>query len=186
MTKFLDLNFQSLHLGCGEKYMNYWANIDIRKDSEADFIYNLNKIPYTFISKNHKIKYILAEHLLEHLDDWESQLKEWHRILDDDGEIEIAVPHHSCNNLNPYHKHNIGHKGLIDYFNKYNPDKQFEVTGIYYCWFTTNKYFSTIIDIWLNLFPHWFIDRFLCRLVLGIEEIRFFIKKKKVDNNQSK
>lgn len=167
-----------LHLGCGENQKIGYINVDFRKDADPDVVYDLNKIPYKFIKKNWFVNYILAEHVLEHLEDWEAQLREWWLIIQPYEDIEFAIPHASCNWLNPYHKFPIGHKGLIDYYNKYNPDREFEVIKIKYKWFRQVPLLSAPIDFILNILPSWFVDRFVSRMVLGIEEIRFVIQKR--------
>lgn len=168
-----------LHLGCGENKKHGYINVDFRKDVKPDVVYNLNKIPYKFPKNNWHVTYILAEHVLEHLDDWEKQLREWWLLIPPQENIEFAVPHASCNWLNPYHKFPIGHKGLIEYYNKYNLDRQFEVVKVKYVWFRQVPTFSAPVDWLLNILPTWFVDRFMSRLVLGIEEIRFIIQRKK-------
>lgn len=111
-----------LDLGCGNKKLRQaWKfpeltsikskviGIDIDKNSDADVIYDLNKIPYPFSSNTFDIIY--SSDVLEHLDPMKMKdiMKELHRITRPNGKIFIAVPHVSCT----MHLGNLEHQKLF-------------------------------------------------------------------------
>lgn len=69
-------------------------------------------LPYPF--KSGSAKYILLSHVLEHLDNTGDVLKECHRILSDDGVLEIRVPY-KIQSSNPFHIR-IFDEYSLDYF----------------------------------------------------------------------
>jgi predicted SAM-dependent methyltransferase len=82
---------KKLNVGCNKVYKEGWVNLDIDKSHRADVYHNLNHYPYPF--KDREFDYILASHVMEHLDDPEKALRELKRILNDNGELCIVVPH---------------------------------------------------------------------------------------------
>ncbi len=67
-----------LNLGCGSEYLKGYINIDIMQ-GVADVVWDLNKCPYPF--EDDSVDYVLAKHVLEHLDDVISVMNELHRIV---------------------------------------------------------------------------------------------------------
>ena len=80
-----------LHLGCGEDYKEGWVNVD--RYSKSDIKHDLNNYPYPF--EDNSVDYILAEHIVEHLDDTLDFFTEAYRILKKGGRLRVQVPH--CN-----------------------------------------------------------------------------------------
>lgn len=80
-----------LHLGCGSKKRIGSIGVDINKNSQADVIHDLNKFPYPFNSNQFSL--IIAEHILEHLDDLTKVLEEIHRIAKPSAKLVIKGPH---------------------------------------------------------------------------------------------
>jgi len=81
---------KKLNLGCGKTILKGFINGDIEKP--ADLLMDLNKYPYKF--KTNSIDYILASHVIEHLESPEKFLTEMRRILREGGILEIKVPHY--------------------------------------------------------------------------------------------
>ena len=79
-----------LNLGCGKKLKEGFINVDI--ENPADKIVDLNKYPYQF--EDNSIDYILAEHIIEHLQNPNKFLEEIHRILKVGGKARIETPHY--------------------------------------------------------------------------------------------
>ena len=79
-----------LNLACGKKIKEGFINVDIA--APADMIVDLNKYPYPF--EDNSVDYILAEHIIEHLQSPNKFLEEIHRILKDDGVARIETPHY--------------------------------------------------------------------------------------------
>ena len=89
-TSFLD-NIK-LNLGCGDKILPDFINVDIIEKNGIEKV-DLNKFPLPF--KENSCRYILASHLLEHLDNPTGFMLELHRICKSGGIVDIYVPHFS-------------------------------------------------------------------------------------------
>lgn len=80
-----------LHLGCGDKHLEGYTNIDIRYLPGVDKIDNIR-----FLRRysSNSVKEIYACHVLEHFSRWEyeSVLSRWFEILIPGGLLKIAVP----------------------------------------------------------------------------------------------
>ncbi len=94
-----------LNLGCGDKYLNDFVNVDVR--GKADVYHDLDKYPYPF--KNSSVDFILASHILEHLKEPIRFFYEIKRILKNGGIAEISVPHYK-DGKGAYSS--FGHKGF--------------------------------------------------------------------------
>lgn len=79
-----------LHLGCGEKYLEGYLNIDLFNKT-ADIHADCCELSFL---KDASVTHILCEHVLEHLsrDQGWKALKEWARVLALGGELELEVP----------------------------------------------------------------------------------------------
>ena len=85
-----------LNVGCGLNILPDFINLDIEERLGVDVVWNLNKTPLPF--KNNHFDFILADNIIEHLDDTVKIMKELHRILKKNGKLIIIVPyykHHS-------------------------------------------------------------------------------------------
>ena len=91
-----------LNLGCGLKHIPGYVNLDY---DELD----LNVFPYPF--SDGSIDIILLNHVLEHLFDRHSVIKECHRILKHGGVLRVVLP---VENHNIFH---ISNKHTANYFN---------------------------------------------------------------------
>lgn len=79
-----------LNLGCGNKTLDGYVNVDVVKTEWTDEVFSLNNIPYT----DNSISAIYCEHALEHLSHEESgnAIKEWIRVLNLGGELLLFIP----------------------------------------------------------------------------------------------
>jgi SAM-dependent methyltransferase len=80
-----------LHLGCGEKKLKGFVNIDIRKDVSPDVIDDISNLKEFH---NDSIDLIYVCHVLEHFGRHEylDILKKWKNILKPGGTLRISVP----------------------------------------------------------------------------------------------
>jgi len=80
-----------LHLGCGDRYVPDWVNVDLSRKSTADLIEDVRKLN-SFPSNS--VDSIYACHLLEHFSHSEAEqiLSNWNRVLKPGGELRISVP----------------------------------------------------------------------------------------------
>jgi len=91
-----------LNLGCGNKKLSGYVNIDQSEHCEPDLLLNLENTPYPF--KTSSIDEIIMNSVLEHLPghpaDFFRILKEIYRIMKDQAELKVLCPH-------PFHRWQI-------------------------------------------------------------------------------
>lgn len=80
-----------LHLGCGNKILDGFINIDIRQTDGVDIVSNVSNLE--MFEKN-SIETIYACHVLEHIGrkDYHTVLKNWYELLIPGGILRISVP----------------------------------------------------------------------------------------------
>lgn len=119
-----------LELGCGQiRRVPNSVTIDVNPRSIADVIHDLNVTPYPFPDNEFDI--VVAEHVLEHLDDVLKIMEELHRILKPGGLLYVEVPHFSsCNTFtDPTHRHAFSSKSF-DYFVPGEPLHEFRYSTV--------------------------------------------------------
>ncbi len=79
-----------LHLGCGNRHLEGYLNIDWRKTLATDAVCDIRHLPYP----PNSVDRIEIYHVIEHLsrNDFERALTNWHRILHDKGTLVIECP----------------------------------------------------------------------------------------------
>jgi ubiquinone/menaquinone biosynthesis C-methylase UbiE len=79
-----------LHLGCGNRHLEGFVNIDWRKTPATDLVGDIKKPPFP----DHTVQLIEAYHVMEHLPRHEvnSALKRWRRLLMRGGTLVIECP----------------------------------------------------------------------------------------------
>jgi SAM-dependent methyltransferase len=94
-----------LDLGCGNRKKNGAIGIDFNPDTMADIIHDLNKFPYPF--DNSFFDIIIADNVMEHLDDLIKVLQELYRVTKPNGQLIITVPYFQSKwaYVDPTHKH---------------------------------------------------------------------------------
>jgi SAM-dependent methyltransferase len=83
------INKKKLNLGSGNDYKNGWTNVDLH--GKYDVKHDLNRLPFPF--KDDQFDYVLASHVIEHLNDTVKVMTELNRITKQGGIIEIKVPY---------------------------------------------------------------------------------------------
>jgi hypothetical protein len=80
-----------LHVGCADKRLPEFINIDVRATSATDIIAHCWSIPGL---QNESVALIYSRHLVEHLDpnDARRTLHHWFDLLQPDGVLHIIVP----------------------------------------------------------------------------------------------
>jgi len=80
-----------LHLGCGDKHIEGYVNIDIRPMNTVDKVDN---IKYLRSFKKNSVDVIYSASVLEHFLRWEYKnvLRRWYELLKPGGALRIGVP----------------------------------------------------------------------------------------------
>ena len=86
-------NGLKLNLGSGNKRVKNFVNVDMHPEEHIDIVHDLSKYPYPF--KDDSVDEIRAWAICEHLHDLDGFLNECHRILKNEGFINIRVPYYN-------------------------------------------------------------------------------------------
>ncbi|MBI2459423.1 MAG: methyltransferase domain-containing protein [Parcubacteria group bacterium] len=94
-----------LNLGCGNKKIPGFIGVDRVKTAAADLIHDLNIRPYPFADNS--VDEIIADNVLEHLNDIVAVMAEWHRICRPGAIIKISLPYYKSSGAfsDPTHQH---------------------------------------------------------------------------------
>ena len=117
-----------LNLGCGNKLLKGYINLDKFNYYKCDITHDLEKFPYPF--KNDSVNEILLSHVLEHIgqqpDTFINIIKELYRICSNNALIIINVsyPRHEDFLSDPKHVRPITVLGLSLFDQKLNRDWQ--------------------------------------------------------------
>jgi ubiquinone/menaquinone biosynthesis C-methylase UbiE len=79
-----------INLGCGSIKYDGFKNVDILDNDNVDIVHDLNILPWPF--EDNSIDEIIAEDVLEHLQDTPAIINELWRVLKEDGIVTIQVP----------------------------------------------------------------------------------------------
>ena len=92
-----------LNVGCGTDIKTGWVNLDSHKLPGVDIVHDIEKMPWPFASGS--VSHVFCANVLEHVD-YIPVMKEIHRILCEDGTVEIIVPHFTSRNnfIDPTHR----------------------------------------------------------------------------------
>jgi SAM-dependent methyltransferase len=92
-----------LNIGCGNDIRADYVNLDIAKLPGVDVVCDIDTNPLPF--DNNTFEYIVCNDVLEHVE-VAKVLKEIHRVIKEDGIVEIRVPHFTSSNnfIDPTHK----------------------------------------------------------------------------------
>ncbi|MDA3836912.1 MAG: methyltransferase domain-containing protein [Nanoarchaeota archaeon] len=82
-----------LHLGCGNDYRKGYVNCDMSKEVNPDKVVDLEKPLKMF--KDNSVDEIVANHVLEHIQNFIPLIHEFHRICKKGAKIKIKVPFYS-------------------------------------------------------------------------------------------
>ena len=95
-----------LNLGCFNRRIPGFTNVDIREEVEPDLLDNVFKLEKI---KDNSVDLIYACHVLEHANFNESDmaLKRWHDVLKSGGTLRVAVP-----DMEAHFSHYFYHKDL--------------------------------------------------------------------------
>lgn len=185
---------KSLDFGCGavKRYPDY-VGVDALDYDTVDIVGDafdvLEAIP------DASIRAIYSEHFLEHIADVERMLAEFARVLQQDGTLDIIVPHFS----NPYYFSDLTHKAIFGlyslayfsdagYFRRtvpnYQRNFQFRLAGVRLGFKSARPFYGrhavkTIIGKMVNLsrYTQEFYEENLA-YIMPCYEIQYTLKKK--------
>lgn len=117
-----------LVLGCGDVKIEGAVHVDIRKLVAPDMVWDLNQRPWPF--KNEVFREVVAEDIIEHLDEIVPTIEEIHRVMAQGATLWITTPHwrHPNSWTDPTHKWHLTERSF-DYF---DPDTPFGSKYWYY------------------------------------------------------
>lgn len=109
---------KKLNFGCGKNIKKGYVNADTARFEGVDKNFDFNVFPYPFA--DNEFEEILADNILEHLDDIPAAMKELHRIAKPDGEIRIIVPYYNCYGAasDVTHKHQFSHLSFEPFYDR--------------------------------------------------------------------
>jgi len=90
--KFTKPKFDKLNIGCGAKIRKKYVNLDLVRLSGVNVVQDLNKVPWPF--PDNSFSEIVAEHILEHLDDFNKTINEIWRISKPNAIIKVSSPYY--------------------------------------------------------------------------------------------
>ena len=81
-----------LNLGCGAKQFAYAINIDIDPEVNPDLVWDLNNgLPKEILEKENYFEKVIMFESIEHIQNFQTILKQCLTILQANGEIEITT-----------------------------------------------------------------------------------------------
>lgn len=106
---------KTLHLGCGPNKRPNSLGLDSNKNVQPDIVHDLDKYPYPFW--NNQFDKIIAENIVEHIENIPKFMEEIHRICTNGATIQITTGHFSGIDTftDPTHKHFFTSR-TFDYF----------------------------------------------------------------------
>jgi SAM-dependent methyltransferase len=104
-----------LHIGCGYDRIENAVRLDVNESVQPDVRWDLSKRPYPFDDES--FDFVIAQSVIEHLDDILDVMGEIHRILTPGGRCIVLCPHFSSAScaIDPTHKQTIS-ASSFDYF----------------------------------------------------------------------
>lgn len=104
----------TLDVGCGNNKIHGAVGIDVRANTQADMVHDLNVTPWPL--EGNKFEFIRLWSVLEHLRDVVAAMNEVHRVAKPGATVIIGVPHFSSVNAytDPTHEHFFS-SSFLDY-----------------------------------------------------------------------
>lgn len=153
---------KKLNFGCGKVIKpkkEGWINVDIQKAKEIDKSFDFDKFPYPF--KDNEFDYVLADNVLEHLENPKKVVNELWRISKPNAIIEVIVPYYKSNGA----YNDFGHK---TYWNK----RGIEVLIDYECYSYKEIKFKIIenklVSVNLSKYIPYFLKYYLDFIILNM------------------
>jgi ubiquinone/menaquinone biosynthesis C-methylase UbiE len=110
-----------INIGAGDNKVDGFINLDYDKNSDPDYIIDLEKDRLPF--DDNTVDTVIASHVLEHLGDgYFHCLQELYRVCKHGAVIHVSVPYHRNDNFydDPTHRRAITVRGMKMFGKKYN------------------------------------------------------------------
>ena len=93
-----------LELGCGSRKVDDSKafTVDLRKLNSPDLVHDLEDTPWPL--PDNQFEEVYLRHVLEHITNWQSVMKELHRVCKSGAIVHIWSPHPSVSIFSPDHK----------------------------------------------------------------------------------
>lgn len=185
---------RKLNLGSGHFPKKGYLNVDFNPLENPDMILDLNNPKALEALPSGYFKQIEMDHVMEHLSDVFGTMKQLHRLLANDGTLEIRVPHFSRGFTHPEHQRSFD----VTFPEYMNPNFPGGYIGVHLKSVSTKltwmirfdlkepfiskwqlfilKRLNSFINFIANLNPY-ICSRFWCYFVGGFEEVEFIFKK---------
>lgn len=151
-----------LHLGCGNKRLEGWLNVDIEPHCHPDMVVDLEQLPWPW--EDDSVEEVMLNHVLEHIGETRNLylgiIRELYRVCRNGALIHIRVPHprHDHFLTDPTHVRPILVEGLQMF------DKEFNQQCIDRGW--ANTPLGIYLDVNLKILSHQYVleERYLSML----------------------
>jgi len=166
-----------INLGCGNNYLEGYVNVDFNSKYKTDILADLEyKLPF----EDNSVDEVYCSHVLEHLRNFLSVLKEIERITKVGALVHIRVPHFS----NGLGHGDLGHEKqfgweTFDFVLKgyYNLEYRFVIEEKKFNYLSVNhKIINAIVNPLINSLPKQFYERFLC-WIIPVGEIELKLRR---------
>ena len=155
-----------LNLGCGEKPLLGFVNVDRRDLPGVNVIHDLAEFPWPFETES--VDAILAKHILEHFHDPRPFLDECYRVCKPGAYIQIEVPHW---------KHHYAH-GMPDHFTTWahnSFDPTYVTEGRFRLEYREARLFSGRAELWTGTRTARLVPA-LCKWTGLVSGLRFILR----------
>jgi SAM-dependent methyltransferase len=173
-----------LDVGCGRNKFPGAIGIDIRPNTAADVVCNLDRPPYPF--RDSVFDQVRAIHVIEHVEDVLAVMKELHRITRPGGAITLVTPHYTdfssfCDPTHRWHLNSFSfryfgedHAGFGYYLDR----RMLAETGVHVRLLALWRWLG--FEALVNRFPRFrrFWEYYLCYIVRGkVMTFEFEVRK---------
>jgi len=145
-----------LNLGCGNKHIADFINLDIAPAVKPDVVHDLDRFPYPF--PDSRFSEIVVYDVIEHIGDVPSFMREIWRVGKPGAKVTITTPNFSAANsyTDPTHRRHLGYFSL-DYFSASHPLNYYGTDGFSVNWreiFFARTLVNKLVHRAANRWPH--------------------------------
>ncbi len=173
-------NMKVLDLGCGNKKHPGAVGMDINPLTDADIIHNLNSVPYPF--EDSLFDEIIADNVIEHLDNVILVMEELSRISKLGATIKVVVPYFRSKwaYIDPTHRHYF----TVDSFAYFDPENiiselykysqvRFKVKKVIFNEKLKNSFIKSLLIYFANKWPRLY-ETYLSHL-FPLDDLTFYL-----------